>query len=777
MRRTPYLPLLALAAVVLAGCPKTANSDFDSGRKAEAVQDYDTALVDYERALRSQPMNAEYKLRAVRMHTLDGNFHLEQGEKLLKKGDLENALAEFEKAQAVDPSNMAAEQEAQKAMKLLAEKNAANAPEKINPNPPNDEFLSAPPELKPLSREPINLKMTNQSNVVFETIAKVAGLSVIFDSEFQSKRIAVELPNVTLEQALDAVALECKAFWKPLTSNVIFVAPDNPTRRKDLDDEVVKTFYISNTLQSQDLTEITTLLRSVLTLTKIQAINSQNAIVIRDTPDKVAAAAKILRTLDKAKPEVLIHVQVLSANRDRLRDLGILPGQSVAVTFQPRSALQPQNTGSSSSTSSTSTTSTSTSTVEQITLNSLHSLGTADYAITLPGLTANAILTDNKTRIIQDPEVRITDGERAQLKIGERVPIATGSFQAGVGVGVGGGAGVVNPLVNTQFTYQDVGVNIDVTPRVHPDNEVSLKLIVDISSIASFQNIGGIQQPVISQNKIEHEVRLKDGEASVLGGLITRDETLNQNGIPGLAQLPMFRYLFSDNSNDVQDQEVLIVLTPHIIRFPSITPDDLRALATGTETNLRVYREQDEALAAPSHSQDTPIMPPSPAAGSNPTAGAAVNASMPAQPGAPAPGAPAAQLQFDPANVIVKQGDTTTVGLKVSNINDLYSIPLLIHYNPAVMQIEEIRSGGFLSGGTQEIAIVQRIDAQRGEAVVSATRQPNTPGISGTGTLLGLVVRAVAPGTSPIQILQVNARDSQQHSIPLVSGEGTVQVQ
>jgi general secretion pathway protein D len=771
LHRTSYLPILALAAVVLAGCPK-ANQDFENGRKAEAIQDYDTALVDYERALRSQPSNSEYKLRDLRMHSMDGTFHLEQGEKLLKKGDVEMALAEFEKAEAVDPSNMAAEQEVQKTMKLVAAKNAANTPEKINPNPPNEDLLPGPPELKPLSREPINLKMTNNSNVVFETIAKLAGLSVIFDSEFQAKRISVELPSVTIDQALDIVSAECKAFWKPMTSNVIFVAPDNPTKRKDVEDEVVQTFYISNTMQSQDLTEMVTLLRSVLNLAKVSQVNSQNAIVIRDTPDKVAAAAKILRTIDKAKPEVLIHVQVLTASRDRLRDLGILPGQSVAVAFTPRTSLQPSNSSSSSSSSSSSTTSSTTSTVDQVLLSALHSIGTSDYSITLPGATANAIMSDNKTHIIQDPEVRVSDGERAQLKIGERVPIATGSFQAGVGVGVGGGAGVVNPLVNTQFTYQDVGVNIDVTPRVHPDGDISMKLIVDVSSLAGSESIGGINQPIITQNKIEHEVRLKDGEASILGGLISRDETLNTNGIPGLMQLPMFRYLFSDNSKEIQDQEILIILTPHIIRFPSITAEDLRSLATGSETNLRVYREQDQALVEPSAQPQTGAMAAPPPPSGNPPAGPAPAGMMPVQ-----TGTPAAQLQFDPGSVTVKPGDSTTLGLKVSNINDLYSIPLLIHYNPAVIQIEEIRSGGFLGGGTQEIAIVQRIDAQRGEAVVSATRQPNTPGISGTGTLLGVIVRAVGPGTSQLQILQVNARDSQQHTIPLVSGEATIRVQ
>jgi general secretion pathway protein D len=750
LRRPIYVSLLAFAALLLAGCPK-GNPDYAAARKAESLQDYDTALVHYERALRADPTNAEFKLRAVRMRFEAGQFHVEQGRKSVQRGDLQLALAEFQKAQAIDPSSAIAEQEVRRTMDSLAAQQAAQGSKTLNPNPAQDEtILSAPPELKPLSREPINLKMTNDARVVFETIAKLAGLSVIFDPDFTTRRITAELPNVTLEQALDAVSMESKSFWKPVTPNIIFVAPDNAQKRKDIEDEVVRTFYVSNTLTPQDLTEIVTGLRQLLDLHRIQQVNAQNAIVIRDTPDKLVLAGKIIRDIDKAKPEVMIHVQVLSANLDRLRDLGILPGQSVTLGFTPRTSVTPNSSSSSSSSSTTTTT-------PQITLKNLKHLSTADYSLTLPGAVANFVLTDNKTRIIQDPEIRVTDGQKATLKIGNRVPVATGSFQAGVGVGVGGGAGVVNPLVNTQFQYIDVGVNIDVTPRVHPDNQVSMKLSIEISSIAGTSNIGGINQPVISQRKIEHDVRLKEGEVSVLGGLIERTETKNQNGIPGFAEVPLAKYLFSDNTNQIQDNEVLIVLTPHIVRLPSITAANLRTMAAGTDSVVRVYREKGETQPEAARQSAKPNSLPSAA---------------PPQGGPPAP-----QLHFDPSIVTLRQGDTTTIGLSVSNVTDLYSIPLLIHYDPAVVQVEEVRNGGFLSGGNQEIAIVQRIDQQKGEVIVSATRQPNTPGVNGTGTLLGIVVRGVAPGTSTLQVLQMNARDSQQRSIPMVSGEATIQVQ
>ncbi|HKV28273.1 MAG TPA: cohesin domain-containing protein [Candidatus Acidoferrales bacterium] len=742
---------VAVAVVFVAGCPK-GNQDYKVGRKAELAGDYDTAVVSYTRALKTDPGNADYKLRSIRARFEAGQFHVEQGEKALNKGQLELALAEFQKAETIDPSSAIATQEAQKTLDLIAKVKEAEQPKPAGVAPPEDTgLMAAPPELKPLSREPINLKMTNDARVVFETIGQLAGLSVIFDPSYVSRRIAVDLPNATLEQALDAVSLEAGAFWKPVTSNIILVASDTVQKRRDLEDEEVQTFYLRNTTTPAELTEITNGLRQLLDITRLQPVASDNAIVMRTTPDKLMLASKIIDSLDKAKPEVVIQVDVLEARLDREHDLGIQPPQSATLSFTPRSAIQPGQTSSSGGTPTTPTT-------PEVTLNNLKHLSTADYSLTLPGATLNALLTDSTTRIIQDPTIRITDGATAKLSIGDRIPIATGSFQAGVGVGVSGGAGLVNPLVNTQFTYQDVGVIMEVTPRVHPNGDVSLKLSIEVSSVTGQSNIGGIQQPIISSRKIgPDEYRLHDGEVNILGGLITRSETKSLSGWPGVAHIPFFRYFFSNQDNKLEDDEVLIALTPHVVRMPSITPDDLRTLAAGTDANVRVYQRNMD--------------------GSNP-GGAAPNAPS------PTPGAPAAttaggatSLQFQPAAISLKPGDTMTVGLAVDNAHDLFSIPLLLKYDPSVIEIEDIRNGGFLSGGTQEIAVVEQVNQQQGQAVVSATRRPNTPGISGTGTLLGIVIKAIAPGTSQLQVVQVNARDSQQKPIAITSGTATIQVQ
>jgi general secretion pathway protein D len=608
-------------------------------------------------------------------------------------------------------------------------------------------------------------------------------VTVIFDPDFPARRIPVQLNNVTLQQALDIVSLESKAFWKPVTENIIFVIPDQPAKRRDYEENIVRTFYLSNTVQAQDITEIVTGLRQLLDLKRIFQINGQNAIVIRDSPDKLLVAQKMIDDVDKAKPEVVIQVQVVEARVDKARSLGISPGTSASI------AVVPPGTTTTTVTNNTGNTATATNNTNSITLQQLGHLTGADYAVTLPSFTATALLNDSTTKIIQNPEVRSVDGQQAKLRIGDKVPIATGSFQAGVGVGGTAGTGFVNPLVNTQFQYQDVGVNVDITPRIHPNHEVSMKLSVEVSSVTGQSTIGGIQQPIISQRKIEHEIRLKEGEANVLGGLITRSDTKSLNGWPGLAHIPLLRYFFSEDTHNSEDDEILIILTPHIVRMPEWTRANLRPLYTGSEAQVQVRREEE--VRSPNSVEPRGTQP---GAGQQVPGGATVppaNGAAPTVPSAlgaattvPAGGANAAQIRFEPRSLSLKVGQQQTIGVVVENVNDLFSVPFLLQYNPAVISVEEVQHGGFLSGGNQEIAIVcsgcgssGRTDKPRGQAIISATRQPNTAGVSGTGTIMGIVVKAIAPGATNLSIVQVNAKDSQQKPIALVTGEATLQVQ
>src|SRR5713226_4574748 len=756
MRRLGSLFLCVGLGLLAAGCPK-GQPDYNQGKKAETIQDYDAAFAYYQKAAKADPYNANYKIKLNRIRFEASELHVKRGVELRKQGDLQGAAGEFQRAQAMDPSSPVADQELRKTVEMIAEKNrAADAAAEPPPDPNETPLAASPPEIKPLSRAPINLKMPNQeAKIIFDTIGKLAGLTVIYDPDFPARRISVELNNVTLEQALEIVSLESKAFWKPVTENIIFVIPDQVQKRRDYEEQVVKTFYISNTVQPQDLTEIVTGLRQLLDLKRIQQLNSQNAIIVRDTPDKLLLAEKMIRDIDKAKPEVVVQVEVLEARTDRLRDLGILPGQTATIAINPNNS-----TTSSGSTTSTAAT----------TLNQLRHLNASDYVVTLPSLTANAILSDTNTKIIQNPEVRSVDGQIAKLKIGDRIPIATGSFSSGIGIGGGTAGGGISPLVNTQFTYIDVGVNIDITPRVHPNRDVSLKLKVEVSSHTGDQAIGGITQPIISQRVIDHEIRLKEGEVSILGGLIQRTDSRTLEGWPGLAKIPLLRYIFSHDRTDHQEDEVLIVLTPRIVRIPEWTKANLRPLYSGSETNVQVKRESGIRAPAPQ-----PAPPPQQPQTNQDKGATAPGATAPAA--AAVQEAPAAKIRFEPQSLTLKAGQTATIGVVVDNVTDLFSIPLLLQFNPAVISVEEVQHGGFLSGGTQEIAIVQQVFKDKGQAIISATRRPNTPGVSGSGTLIGIVVKGLVPGTSNLSIVQVNAKDSQQKLIPLITSEATLQVQ
>jgi general secretion pathway protein D len=768
MSRWCQFALLVAVGVFAAGCPKDKH-DYKEARHAVDLKDYDAAVDYYLKATKSDPHNVNYKIGLDQSRFEAGAAHVQKGIKLRDKGDLQGAVSEFQRAQIMDPASTAADQELKRTLRMIADQAQAS---QLSDQPLMEDgqpaLASAPPELKPLSRAPINLRMSNDIKVVYDTIGKLAGLTVIYDPDLQARRISVDLSNVTLEQALDIVSLQSKGFWKPVTENIIMIAPDNTQKRRDYEEQVVRTFYLSNVAIAQDLTEITTGLRQLLDLKRIQQVNAQNAIIIRDTPDKIALAEKIIRDIDKAKPEVIIQMEVLQARTDKLRNLGILPGQSASIAINPNA--------STTTNSTTTNTTTSNSAPGTVSLSQLTHLTQNDVVLTLPGATANFVLTDTSTKIIDNPEIRAIDGQPAKLRVGDRVPVATGSFQAGVGVGSTAGAGFVNPLVNTQFQYIDVGVNVDITPHVHANRDISLKVSVEVSSVTGQSTIGGIQQPIISQRKIEHEIRLKEGEVSILGGLFERVDTKTLNGWPGLANVPIMRYLFSTDNVERQENENLIVLIPRIVRMPDWTKANLRNIAAGTETFPGVKREMD--IKTPTAN---PTLAPTPAGApaQNPVAPTAVpQATQPVDtPAVPQAQTSGPRIHFEPATLNLAAGQTATIGVVVENVNDLFSVPMLLQYNQAIISVEEVRHGGFLSGGTQEIALVQRVDKEHGQAIISATRQPNTPGVNGTGTLLGIVVKALAPGTTNLSIVQVNAKDSQQRPIPLVTGEATLRVQ
>ncbi|MGH9778886.1 MAG: cohesin domain-containing protein [Candidatus Acidiferrales bacterium] len=766
--RTRYLSLpgLALLALLTVACPK-GGSDYDKGVEAELRKDYDTALIHYERAHQADPKNQLYEMRAKRIRFHAAQMHVDRGHKLRDQGLLEPSAAEFEKALAIDPSSFVAEQELRRTLEMIVQQRQAEAAAAAAQQPdaapiiPFERVPEGPPELRPVSRAPIDLRVTEDAKKIFETIARLAGINVIFDPEFQPRRITLELERATLEQALDISALMTKTFWKTVTPNTIMVIPDNAAKRRSYEEQIIKTFYLSNTLQAAELNEIVQLLRTIVDVKRISPSTANNAIIIRDTPDKMAVCEKIIRDIDQARPEILIQVAVLQARRDRARELGIIPSTSVPLIFTPRTGVQPENPPADAS---------------SITLGNLRRLSSQDYSVILPSATAMALLTDATTKVVQNPEVRATDGQTAKLRIGDRVPYAVGSFQPGIG-GVG-----VNPLVNTQFQYQDVGVNLDITPRVHSNREISLRVKVEVSAVTGNVNIGGISQPIFGQRIVEHDIRLKEGEVNILGGIVERGNRVIIEGWPGLGQIPFLRFLFSSETKELQENEVLIVLTPRIIRLPEITAMNVRPMVVGTDEQVSLPKS---AAPAPAEPQEEPQgeapAPPPTGTPPAPTAGQPQEAPppQPTSPQAPArePSAgPQMTVGFSPQQGNVKAGERLAVSVVASNASNLFAVPFQLSYDSELVRLVEIHHGGFL-GGEQPAALVHRIDAEAGTAIVSVSRPPGTGGVSGEGALVTLVFEGLAAGRARLVIQNISARDAQQRGIDVQTTVGEILVE
>jgi general secretion pathway protein D len=747
----PAAILLILLAIIspVPAADKSKNL-YKLGREAEARQNYEQAYDLYKQAFDLKPGNLTYRASFERLRFLAGASHVHKGQLLRDAGQLDAALAEFRKAAEVDPSSAIAKQELQRTQQMIDEAKAA--PSKVSGPPPNYlqkliQHAAGPVELAPISNVPINLKITEDSKVIYETVGKLAGINVLFDPDYTSRRIKIELNNVSLEEALQIIAVETKTFWRPVTPNTVFVAADNPAKRKDLEQVAVKTFYLSNLSQPTELQDVTNAMRQILEINRIQPLPSESAIVVRGTPDQLALAQWLIGDLDRSKSEVVIDVAIMQINRDKSRTLGINPPTSGTVQLQ-------QNVNTTTTTATTNSGAGGTVTQSNgngsINLNTLGNLNATDFTVTISQATATALFSDSDTRLIQKPQIRAIDGQKASLKIGQRVPVATGSFQPGIG-GVG-----INPLVNTQFQYLDVGVNIDVTPRVHANGDVTMKITMEVSEVDSTSNIGGINQPVIGQRKIEHEVRLKEGEVNLLGGMMEDQQTRALTGFPLLSQIPILKYLFGQTTTGHSETETVFVLIPHIVRKQEMTALDQAALDIGTASAISLRQVSHPIDAVPSAAPSAPAQ--SPAAqpqGQNPQA----IAPIPQAAQSPTPQPIAASFGFDPPTITQPKGATFTVNVLLSGAQNAYSVPLQVSYDPKMLQVVNVSNGTLLSQDGQPVALVHRDDDTTGTLQVTATRPPGASGISGAGPVVTLTFMAKAPGQSSIAISKGGMRD------------------
>jgi general secretion pathway protein D len=601
----PSAGLAAVACLALAGLAApaalakgpSAYSLYKHGQAAEAGQDYDTAFEDFQKAYEKNPRDLRFETAFYRVRISASAAHVSQGRKLFQSGDMQGALAEFLHASEIDPGNESAQQEIARVREKQGQArpiSEAAIPE-LDSEQAELDSIGSPAQLKPVSSEPLTLHYTEDTKLVYQAIGKAAGINILFDPEFNSKRITVELNNVSLLDALRIVGTMSNTFWRPVTSNTIFVATNSRAKRTELDEQAVQTFYLANAWQQNDLNDVNTAIRNLMPQTKAYAVQSQNAIVVRGTPDELLLAQQIVADLDKPRPEVVVDLAVLEVSKNWERTLGISWPSSVGVALQP-----PCTSGSCSSTTGTTdtgttgTTGTTGSTGTSPTLYSLSHLKASDFAVTIGGATLNLLLTDASTQILQDPRIRATDGQKASMKIGSKIPIATGSYQTGAATAL------VSSLVNTQFQYEDVGVDLEVTPSVHYDNDVTLKVKITVSAQSGQVTISGVTEPILSQRVIDQVIRLHEGEASILGGIQDNQDQQSWTGVPGLSSIPILKYLFGSKDHTIQKDEIVFVVVPHIVRSADIQQRNMRMIDTGTGQSIDLrHMDIDNASPAP----------------------------------------------------------------------------------------------------------------------------------------------------------------------------------
>jgi len=822
------LAVAGLSAPSAMAAGLSANSLFKHGEAAEASHDYDTAFEDYQKAYSKEPKNLRFETAFYRIRIAASAEHVSKGRKLFQSGDEQGALAEFLHAAEIDPGNEAAGQEIARVREKQGEVVPATeaAIPLVEGTQAELDSIGSPPRLKPGSNEPIPmLHMTEDTKVIYQAIGKAAGINVLFDPDFTSKRITVELNNVSLLDALRIVGTMSNTFWRPVTSNTIFVATNSRAKRTELDEQAVQTFYLANAWQQNDLNDVNTAIRNLMPQTHAYAVQSQNAIVMKGTPDELLLAQQLVADLDKPRPEVVVDMAVLEVSRNWERTLGISWPSSVGIALSPPCSSGSCSSSSTSGTDGTGTTG-STSNTTSPTLYSLSHLKASDFAVTIGGATLNLLLTDANTQILQDPRLRATDGQKASFKVGSRIPIATGSYQTGAATAL------VSSLVNTQFQYEDVGVDMEMTPSVHYDNDVTLKMKVTISAQSGQVTISGVTEPILSQRVVDQVIRLHEGEASIIGGIQNTNDQQSWTGVPGLSSIPILKYLFGSKDHTVQKDEIVFVVVPHIVRSADIQQRNLRVIDTGSTQNSIDLRHMDIDNAAsaaalvvrptaleqnpgpqpggqrpgfaatvPGQSADiaAPVAlaqmrsnlqqgfgPPATTPPVNqpltnqPLPATASQAAAPGQQNMRPPGAPPGtgapvSLTFSPPPGVVANGASFQVPVVINGGVDVAMVPLKIHFDPAILTLVNVTTGNLLNRDGQPATPIHN-DNGKGDLTVAVSRPPQTPGVSGSGTVCILTFQAKAAGTTGLVFTSASYINSTQQQVQGQGAQTTIVV-
>ncbi|HEX3644934.1 MAG TPA: secretin N-terminal domain-containing protein [Vicinamibacterales bacterium] len=553
-RRHGIAACLALC-LIAGGC--AASGALRRGSDAEHRQDYDLAVVEYAKALRLRPDDAQTRAALERSKMRASLDHFTRGRRLAATGKFDQALVEYQVAAELNPSNGDLDRELIATRAKLRARIAVAREGKTELQTLIDRARDLPPpgmDLPTGVKMPASLTFRDAaSRDVFTAISRLANISLIFDSAFRDTPVTVDLRNTTLEDALSTVAGATRTFFRVTAPKTIVVIPDTPAKRREYEEEIVKTFYLSNA----DLKETMDLLRMVLDARRISPTTATNALTIKDSPERIAAASRVISAIDKARPEVIIDVELIEVDRTKLAEYGL-------------QLASPGSTGLNGTVSINGATSTS-----GISLSALRNLSQSDLLLaSLPSLYYRLLKSDTNTRTLANPQLRTTDGVAATARFGDQVPVPVTTFAP-----LAQGGAAQQPI--TSFNYQNIGVNIDITPRTHHDDDVSLQLKIAVTNISGtgYQGL-----PTFGNREITTIIRLRDGETNMLAGLIRDEERHSLDGMPGLSDLPMVGRLFGHTTRSTTQTDIILTLTPHIIRVLDLTEADLRPFRVGRDS-------------------------------------------------------------------------------------------------------------------------------------------------------------------------------------------------
>ncbi len=762
IRRLSTLVALALVAAVLAGC--AAAMAYRKGFDAAQRRDWDAAVGYYRQAVQDDPDKPEYRIALERSMIEAALVHASAGKEFEAKGELDAALREFRRASEYEPANRQLGAKVTELDRVIRERIEASRPRsRIADMRDKARKMSPDPVLNPASRDPLNFRFTSASvKDILNFIGSSSGINVTFTSDYRDPAgYTVQLDGVTLEQALQQVLSANALFYKILNERTILVIPDNVQNRAKYEEQVIRTFYLSHA-EAQDMVQLLNVIGRVQGSPIVPAFvanKNQNSVTVRATAPLVAIMERIIESNDRPRAEVIVDVQILEVNRARAKQFGLdLGNYSVTGIFSPEKAPVTASGGTTTS---------------PFNLNTITAgISAADFYLSVPTAVVRFLESDSQTKLVAKPQLRGREGEEIKLNLGDRFPVPSTTF------GSLGGAGSVATQPISSFNYEPVGIIVNMTPRVTFDGDVVLKLVIESSTLGQDVNIAGQNLPSFGSRKVETTLRLRDGESTLLAGLLREDERRTYTGFPGLMRLPVFRQLFTNNDIETGQTDIVILLTPRIVRTHELTQEDVNPMYIGSQQNLGLTgpppliapcASEEPAAPAPQPGvigQPTPlprkgtlaqpgIIPERPA----PTPPQTQTEPTPLLQPEPSPTPPAVQPAADPAGAVrllvtppgpelAMGGGPYTVPVSVSNVPRVSTLSVTITYNPALVRVRSVQEGSFMRQGGVQASFTQQIDPVAGRVDITVVRNQDVVGASGTGLVAALVVEPVAAGST-----------------------------